>query len=40
MASTAGERRLRAEGMAFLLIPEIIVLKGEIETHIQGSTIF
>ncbi len=34
------ERRLRAWGVALLLIPEIIVLKGEIETCIESGTIF
>lgn len=34
------ERRLRAWGLALLLIPEIIVLKGEIETCIESGTIF
>jgi hypothetical protein len=33
------ERSLRAQGMALLLLPEIIVLKGEIETYIE-SVIF
>jgi hypothetical protein len=34
------DRRLRAEGMALLLIPEIIVLKGEIETCIDSGSIY
>jgi hypothetical protein len=36
----AAERRLRAWGLALLLIPEIIVLKGEIENCIDKGTIF
>ena len=34
------EKRLRAWGLALLLIPEIIALKGEIETCIDSGTIF
>jgi hypothetical protein len=34
------ERRLRAWGLALLLTPEIIVLKGEIETCIDSGTIY
>jgi hypothetical protein len=34
------ERRLRADGLALLLIPEIAVLKGEIETCIDSGNIF
>jgi hypothetical protein len=34
------ERRLRAWGLALLLIPEIIVLKGEIEICIDSGTIY
>jgi hypothetical protein len=34
------ERRLHAWGLALLLIPEIIVLKGEIETCIESGTIY
>jgi hypothetical protein len=34
------ERRLRADGLALLLIPEIIVLKGEIETCIEHGRIY
>jgi len=34
------ERRLRAKGMALLLIPEILVLKGEIETCIEHGSIY
>jgi hypothetical protein len=33
------ERSLRAQGMALLLFPEIIVLKGEIETYIESGDI-
>jgi adenine-specific DNA methylase len=36
----AADRRLRAEGMALLLLPEIIVLKGEIETHIEEGSVY
>jgi hypothetical protein len=34
------ERRLRADGLALLLIPEIVVLKGEIETCIGNGSIY
>jgi hypothetical protein len=34
------EKRLRAWGLALLLTPEIIVLKGEIETCIDSGTIY
>src|ERR1700722_3574915 len=34
------ERRLRAWGLALLLAPEIMVLKGEIETCIESGTIY
>jgi hypothetical protein len=34
------EKRLRAWGLALLLTPEIIVLKGEIETCIESGTIY
>jgi hypothetical protein len=34
------ERRLRADGLALLLIPEIIVLKGELETYIDSGRIY
>jgi hypothetical protein len=36
----ATDRRLRAEGMALLLIPEIVALKGEIETHVEMGSIY
>src|SRR5260370_30196625 len=34
------ERSLRAQGMALLLLSEIIVLKGEIETYIESGDIY
>jgi hypothetical protein len=34
------ERSLRAQGLALLLFPEIIVLKGEIETYIESGNIY
>lgn len=34
------ERRLRADGLALLLIPDILVLKGEIETCIAHGRIY
>jgi hypothetical protein len=33
------ERKLRADGMALLLLPDILVLKGEIETTIDSGSI-
>jgi hypothetical protein len=36
----ATERRLRAQGLALLLLPDILVLKGEIEDCIQNKTIY
>ncbi len=33
------ERKLRADGMALLLLPDILVLKGEIETAIDSGSI-
>jgi hypothetical protein len=34
------ENKLRADGMALLLLPDILVLKGEIETMIDSGNIF
>jgi hypothetical protein len=34
------ERRLRADGLSLLLLPEILVLKGEIETCIAHGQIY
>jgi hypothetical protein len=36
----AQEKKLRADGMALLLLPEILVLKGEIETLIDSGDIY
>ena len=36
----ARERKLRADGMALLLLPDIIVLKGEIETIVDSGNIY
>jgi hypothetical protein len=35
----ANERKLRADGMALLLLADILVLKGEIETAIDSGSI-
>jgi hypothetical protein len=34
------ERKLKAQGLALLLIPEILVLKGELETIIETGSIY
>jgi hypothetical protein len=35
----ANERKLRADGMALLLLPYVLVLKGEVETAIDSGSI-
>jgi len=34
------EKRLRADGLKLLLLPDVLVLKGEIETHIDSGSIY